>query len=47
MMKSCGELKLETAGMRNTADLRKDIRFILECYLSTLYCRKASIIIVV
>ena len=34
--------------MRDNYDLWKDIRFImLEWHLSTLYCRKASIIIIV
>ena len=38
--------RLAEKRMKNTADLRKDIRFILEWHLSTLYCRKASIILV-
>ena len=35
--------------MRNTADLRNDIRFILECHLryNARYCRKASVIIII
>ena len=45
------EINRETAGreayvcMRNAADLRKDIRFVLEWHL-TLYCRKASTMII-
>ena len=31
--------------MKNTADLRKDTRFILEWHLSALYCHKAGLII--
>ena len=39
--------RLAEERMRNTADLRRDIRFMLEWHhLSTLYCRKASILIV-